>query len=319
LAVTDGGVGDDLLNMVALATSVAESAVSASQTRAGLRSDAAGAAVGAAVASLGVALPVADAGVGVDLARVGTRPSDSANAAARVIAVPRYAAVDSAVGVDVTRFPRVRGISSATNSVGNGTAVIGFTPHASASSVVTTVGASTYVIPAWCRYLDVALLPGGGGGGGGGGNPLYPGEGGDAGAFVTRRLERGVDIPWTTMTLTVTVGDGGAAGAGGPIGGTGVNGTATTLSGTGMSTLTAPGGRGGIGSAAFISYDQTGDGVVPVTFNGIVYSGGGPVTTGSGGVGNVPGGGGRGGNGGFFVGAAGGNGAIGQAWLRAYQ
>lgn len=319
LPLTDSGVADELLRLVRLATSSADMAVSADRAQFGMHVDAAGRAMGTDLASLGVTLSPVDAGVGADLARMGVRPCDSANASDHVVAAPGCAAVAAAVGVDVATVPGIRGISSATNALGGTTAIVGFTPHAAASTAITAVGTTTYVIPVWCRYIDVVLLAGGGGGGGAGGNPLYPGEGGDAAAFVTQRLERGVDISWATGTLTVSVGDGGAAGVGGPIGGTASAGGPTTLSAVGLSTITASGGRGGTGSAVGITYDQNGDGVVPVTFNGVAYNGGGPVMSGNGTVGNAPGGGGRGGNAGIFLGSAGGKGAPGQAWLRAYQ
>lgn len=167
----------------------------------------------------------------------------------------------------------------------------------------TASGAYTYTIPTWCNKIDVLVLGGGqGGGGGSAGN----GTGGQCGSWVVTTLQRGVGIPWSTTTITGTVGAGGTAGgAGGGTGGTGGTSTATA---TGMTTLSAVGGSGGTGAT-----NVTGASPGNQTLDGITYYGGG--TQGNlNNPGRAPGGG--GGAGGFA--SAGGVGAAGQVWFYAW-
>jgi hypothetical protein len=160
-------------------------------------------------------------------------------------------------------------------------------------------GLYTYGIPWWAKYLDVVLL--GGGGGGDDGITLVSGEGGHAGEWVTATLERGVDIPWESSTITGYVGAGGAHNEG--------NGEDTTAVSPGMTLLTAPGGAGGGSGSA--------DGLSPgnQSLNGKTYVGGGEVST-LGEDGEAPGGAGAGGP---ALNGDGGAGAAGAAWFRAYR
>ncbi|AGK88219.1 minor tail protein [Mycobacterium phage WIVsmall] len=166
----------------------------------------------------------------------------------------------------------------------------------------TTAGAYTYSIPAHAIYIDIILL-GGGEGGENGRAAFQSGSGGQAGKFTTLKLQRGVDIPWSLMQISGTVGT-----AGGSNGGAG-GGTTAIISGLG--TYTGAGGNGQVSG-------QNGQSAGSVTYNGVTYTGG-NGGTGNGGAGSAPGGGGAGGNGGLFSGSSGGAGAVGRAWFRAYQ
>lgn len=168
----------------------------------------------------------------------------------------------------------------------------------------------TYDIPNWLKYgdcLDVAAL--GGGSGGQGAVFALPGMGGNAGSWLTRTLIYGVDVPVSTTTLTVTVGQGGAGGFP-PTGGPGVNGGDSTITGAGLTTLVA---AGGIAPTVSGSHGIPGTGPGDTVLTGVTYPGGGDVGTGAGGA--VPGGGG-GGAGSY---GAGGGGADGKVWIAAYQ
>ncbi|ASW31265.1 hypothetical protein SEA_FRED313_5 [Mycobacterium phage Fred313] len=177
-----------------------------------------------------------------------------------------------------------------------------------------TAGAYTFNIPAGCLYIDVILL---GGGGGGRSMPLagVGGEGGRAGTWSTYTLRRGVDIPWSTAQITGTVGAGGAGGAAAVGANPGKPGGATTATATGVGTLSAAGGAGG-GNA----FDPNGQGAGSRTVNGVLYQGGAErASVGTGLAGNPPGGGGTASQVSLFIiGTAGGNGAPGSAWFRAY-
>ncbi|APL99599.1 minor tail protein [Mycobacterium phage Camperdownii] len=182
----------------------------------------------------------------------------------------------------------------------------------------TNTGNYSFTIPALCHRLDIILL-GGGGGGQGMGNATAWGKGGDAGNWQIVTLVRGIDIPWTTTQITGSVGVGGTAGAGGLYlgnngpGGPGGNTTAVI---TGVGTLTALGGAGGHER----NLDTTGKSPGTRNVNGIDYVGGAEADGIAGSqAGNPPGGGGQASrtSTGFF-GIAGGAGARGQAWIRAY-
>ncbi|ASR86116.1 hypothetical protein SEA_BOBSWAGET_9 [Mycobacterium phage BobSwaget] len=193
-------------------------------------------------------------------------------------------------------------------------------PYTETTQIFATVGSSVYDIPANCRFIDIVLL-GGGGGGAGGNNANGDGQGGEPSVFVTRTLVRGIDIPWSVTQITVTVGAGGTAGAGG-VGSGGPGGTTSVSTVTGF-TLSSVGGTGGVGTNPFQGTTPIGDGVTPVTFNGILYQGGSSVGSANpsavGANGNAPGGGAEGGGGRIIQqGFGGGTGGRGQAWLRAY-
>lgn len=175
-------------------------------------------------------------------------------------------------------------------------------PVAPVTTTHTTVGAVTYSIPYWADTLDVVVL--GAGGGGNNGTTLVTGQGGTAGQWAQKILTRGVDFPLTATSLTVTVGAGGAANGG--------TGGASQVTGTGVVTMTANGGVGG-GNSGQVQGKGSGN----FTCNGIVYTGSSDTTGSTNNIpGNAPGGGGRGGN---ALGGAGGVGARGQVWIRAWQ
>jgi hypothetical protein len=165
----------------------------------------------------------------------------------------------------------------------------------------------TYTIPNWLKWGDkIDVLALGGGGGGQASTFFLTGDGGAAGAWTVQTLVYGVDIPTSTTSLTVTVGAPGGGGSG--AGSVGTDGTASTVAGTGLTTITAAGGLGGtVGGVA------TGDSPGDQTLNGVTYTGGG--TAGASAPGNAPGGGGGGG----APYSDGANGAGGQVWLAAYQ
>jgi hypothetical protein len=202
-------------------------------------------------------------------------------------------------------------------------------------------GTYIYTIPDWVQpgdYIDVVLL----GAGAGGGDQIpgvnleldliivvfeipesqpVNGQGGQPGQWTTTTLVYGTDIPDSTTTLTLTVGLGGAAGVGGTPGaggnsGWGINGGNTTLSGTGVTTITAAGGAaGGYGgnNPANPTVGTVGAGPGNKIFEGRTYFGGATVSTTSF-PGSPPGGAGVGG-----VGGAPGPGADGAAWITARQ
>lgn len=170
------------------------------------------------------------------------------------------------------------------------------------------VATGNYDIPAGCNKLDVILL-GGGNGGRGGAGAFQVGGGGNAGEWAVATLVRGVDIPWSTKTLSITVP---SAKPGGGNGQDPPNSDPAIASGTGWVGLSAP---GGVGTKQGVTrWGQTpGD----KTFNGRTYIGGAAQTSNEA-AGNAPGGGGNGGSGGFVSGNSGGAGSRGQAWIYAY-
>jgi hypothetical protein len=163
-------------------------------------------------------------------------------------------------------------------------------------------GNYTYDIPYWCTYIDLILL----GGGGGGANALggvVPGAGGQAGFWTTTTVQRGLEIPFTTTSIAVTVGPGGGGAA---------NGGSTTATATGMAAQTAIGGTQGAGTNG-----TRGESPGQVTYQGQTFTGGAAQNT-AGAAGNAPGGGGAGAN--PLAGApTSGAGAHGAAWIVARQ
>ncbi len=167
----------------------------------------------------------------------------------------------------------------------------------------TATGAYTYTIPTWCNKIDVLLVSGGSGGWGG---AVGNGAGGNAGTWSTATLQRGKDIPWSTTSITGSVGGGGTAGAGG--GGAGGAGGNTTATATGMTSMSATGGTGYASTT-----DVVGKSPGNQTLNGVTYYGGGTQSN-LNNAGRAPGGGGA--AGGFA--SAGGKGADGQVWFNAW-
>ena len=180
-------------------------------------------------------------------------------------------------------------------------------------------GSFSYFIPLWAERLDVIVV--GGGGGGESGGLLITGSGGSASSFTTKTLIRGVDIPYATNYLAGVVGAGGAGGRGlqgfggqDPVpdgfgGENGRPGQASTVVGSGMTTLNSAGGAAGIGQPTV-----SGAALADLVFNGKTYPGA-QVENLPGNKGNHPGGGGAGGWPGV---GAGGPGGDGQIWIRAY-
>lgn len=186
-----------------------------------------------------------------------------------------------------------------------------FSPHAPETQQYTIPGTITYLIPSWCRYIDVVLI-GGGNGGGGGFAGFVTGGGGNAGNWAHATLERGVDIPWSATAITFVIPVAAPAGTQGNKGAGGSTVTAE-VSGSSWSGLSATGGTGD-------QFGTTRNGQSPGThtYNGQSYIGGAVQSTNQA-AGNPPGGGGNGGNGNAFNGNQGGAGAPGGAWARAYQ
>lgn len=141
-----------------------------------------------------------------------------------------------------------------------------------------TPGSHSWTVPSNVYQLLIEGCGGGGGGGGGGGsagsisalgspyNLCKPGTGGGSGGSAYLLLSRVNVTPG--QILAIFVGSGGAGGAGGPasggsasqvldldstLGGTGANGSDSTVAVAGGSTLaTFPGGTGGTGGRAYI-------------------------------------------------------------------
>lgn len=151
----------------------------------------------------------------------------------------------------------------------------------------------TYTVPSGYTDLDVIVL-----GAGGGPSNFFANLGGAAGSFGTAHLLYGSTLPLTTTTLAVNIGTG--AGPGG-------NGGDSTVSGTGVTTVT---GSGGPTSASPIGAGGASPGTT--TFDGQPYAGGAASAAGAAGV--APGGG-----GGSDGGTGGGTGARGQVWFLAYS
>ena len=179
----------------------------------------------------------------------------------------------------------------------------------------TSSGSYAYTIPSWCSHIDVIVLGGGGGGREGDGGNNAVGNGGSAGSWNMRTLERGLDIPWGTTTITGTVGAGGVAGAkgGGDVPATSKGGdTSAVYAGI---TLNGVGGAGGTGTGGVAGGSPN-----SITANSNIYTGGATAPSGaSRTVGNAPGGGGGGGAGGLFNGqTAGMAGATGAVYFYAH-
>lgn len=187
-------------------------------------------------------------------------------------------------------------------------------------------GTHTFNIPDTAHVIDVVLLGGGGGGAGGANVGNGDGQGGNAGTWQTVTLVRGVNIPWATTSITVTVGAGGAGGVTTLTNGNapGSAGGATTVVIPGYGTITANGGAGGSGTNPPGGSTTYGKSPGNVNWNNVPYVGGAVAGTtdnpsGTGTPGNTPGGGGEGGGGVVFgVASSGGPGGSGQAWIRAY-
>lgn len=176
----------------------------------------------------------------------------------------------------------------------------GFSAHAEATTIITA--SATFTIPVWAYWLDLIAV--GGGAGGQGAGWVINGTGGKAGSWAAVRLVRGVDIPWTTVSLSVVVGAGGTLGAGGASPSSGGPGGASAVTGY----LTAAGGANSAGTG-----QQFGLSPGNYTFQGVTYVGG---AESNGIPANYPGSGGKGGT--AFSGN-GGAGGRGQVWVRAGQ
>lgn len=161
-----------------------------------------------------------------------------------------------------------------------------------------TVGSTTpytYNVPGigTNTNLDVIAV-----GSGGSGNKSGQ-QGGSAGSWATASLLYGTTLPTATTTLSVTVGIGGVYG-------TTYNGAGCSVTGTGVTTITAAGGSWGS------SGSPTGKSPGNQIWNGSLYKGGAAQTSGNG---NAPGGGGAG----TPDNSQPGNGADGEVWLWAYN
>lgn len=311
-SAVDVGIGTDIATLDAVRMPAADTGLGADRAvLAALSIPATDTGLGA---DRGLIVPhfyTADTGLGADFARPGVRPVDIGLGTDLCQARPRFAAIDSAVGADLITSVRAR-IAVPGTGVGADVAASGFTAHAAALTSYTAPGTYQYRIPVWCRFIEIILC--GSGRGGNGNSNALPGAGGNAGGWAAVTLERGVDIPWTLLDITIVVTDGGAGGTGSVfVGGQGANGSAVTAAISGTVILSAPGGTGER------SGNQAGGSPGPFNYGGQTYPGGAETTTGSGTPGNAPGGGGRGGNGNTFGGFNGGKGAPGVGHVRARQ
>ncbi len=314
VTVIDAGVGADLARVLRAAQTGIDRGVSADSALTRLRISAADTGRGADLAAIRAQLAIRDAGVGADSARAGVRATDSAMATDMAMMLPRLSAVGAATPADAALLSRVQLSGARINSVGSDTATAGFTTQAAITTTIAGVGTTTYVIPVWCRYLDVVLVGAGGGGASSGTFYLLGGFPGSPGTWATITLERGVHVPWTTTALTFVVGAGGAKGSGGFAGTAGGAGAATTVIGAGWAGVSAAGGAGGPQHPTGINAND-GPGPGDKTYNGATYPGGATQTS-DGGTGYAPGGAGAGG---ANFGGPGGVGGAGGAWCRAYQ
>lgn len=311
--VTESAVGADRAMVPSLALTAADRALAADVSRCGIRVSAVGAAVSADRLVVRPRVSPFDAAMAADAARLGVRPSEAGVSADSTLVRLRANVLGSAVaqGLAVVQAVRLPGV--AMSGVAGDSALAGFTPHAEATLSFTAVGQAVYVIPVWCRFVDVVLLGAGGGGASSGIAYLLGGFPGEAGKYATVTLERGVDIPWATTQIVITISSGGSRGSGGFTGNPGGKGGNTLASAAGWAGLTGVGGDGGVTSATGTP-DNAGISPGDLTYNGRAYKGGGSAGTGK--PGDPPGGG--GGGGGSF-GQAAGVGASGAAWCRAYQ
>ncbi|QFG08878.1 hypothetical protein PBI_MALAGASYROSE_28 [Mycobacterium phage MalagasyRose] len=316
----DGGIGADLAVVNALRMAARDGGLGADAALARWRMLLADAGVGADRIVVRPRLVVTDAGAGADSARPGLRASDAGVGADSALWRPRFKVTDAAAGADMATGYRMRAPNlAAIAGAGADSATCRFTPQAAVPTEYAVAGTYTYVIPVWCRCIDIVVL--GGGAGGEGAGFFLNGGGGGGGGFAWITLTRGVDIPWTATSITIVVGAGGTRGSGGAAPSGGGSGVPSTASWTGGS-LSGPGGtpfstniekrgrpvtNGNANSGRDLLYYSL-DGA-PTTYVGGDWS---TSTT----TPNSPGGGGAGGS---LPGGNGAPGAPGRAWCRAYQ
>lgn len=159
----------------------------------------------------------------------------------------------------------------------------GFEPPATTTYPV--AGTFTYAIPSYIQdgdFIDAIAIGGGSSGSKAGG--ILPGLGGIPGNWNAVTYVMGVDIPHGATSLAVTVGAGGVSNGSQT---SYHSGAASTVSGTGVTTLTATGGSGSL------TVIENGPGPGNEEFNGLTYFGGSTVALGA--TGSTPGGAGGGG------------------------
>lgn len=270
----------------------------------------------ALVRVVGLALtPAAGAGVqALGLARVGTLQLSSTAPATQTFALGVIQALDFAsagAGVQALGLGKTALVTMVSYGVGRpGLFGASFRPTAETTLAITATG--QYTIPRWCDAIDFVLIGGGSGGYGGNGGNGQDGLGGNAGSWDAITLRRGVDIPFQTTQLQVTVGAAGAQSPGRESAG-GAGGNSLVYSPSLSVLATGAGGqpRNGYGNAQGLT-------AAPFTYNGVTYTGG--AGGGENTAGSAPGGGGGGGYGGFFTSAGPGRaGGAGRVWARAYQ
>lgn len=190
----------------------------------------------------------------------------------------------------------------ASRGTGVETLAVGYRPTAATTTYIANPGAWSYTIPRWADYLDVVMV--GAGSRGTNGSFFGNGAGGNAGAWLGITLDRSSpgDVPYTTKTLTGTIGAGGSS--------SGAAGGATSLAAVGS--FGARSASGGSGQAS--AFDVVGKSPGNFTWNGQVYEGGAAAPT-LAQIGNTPGGGSAGGG---YAGQSK-NGGAGGVWIRAYQ
>ena len=273
--------------------------------------------VGVGAAAVDLAAAVWDGGIGTDLAAtIGVQPTvDGGVGDDHTSLLPRVAGPMTGVGDD--RVAALARVTAAESGVGQEAGSADFTPHEPVEVSYTTPGTYTYVIPVWCRYLDIAAV--GSGRGGNGNTSAIAGAGGAGGQWDWTTITRGVSLfTWATRELTVVVPEGGLGGNGNLIG-VGAPGypgspARVVLPVYEIDIISAPGGT------QERSGNQSGGSPGNLTVPGWrTFVGGAESTSGNGTPGNPPGGGGRGGNGSYFSINRGGQGAAGAVYIRARQ
>lgn len=178
--------------------------------------------------------------------------------------------------------------------------------HAPVRTQVFTVGASSQPWPDWANYVDGIVIGGGGSGGNGGFGTQGNGGGPGQWNHITWTRAQWLAAGQPSLSFSVS----GNVGPNGGIGGSGNAGGSTSITLTGVSSVTGGGGYAGGGGGNAPAGGVPGN----HSYNGQTYVGANGVG-GNGATGAQPGG---GGNGGAST-SGGGYGGAGGAWIYAYQ
>ena len=194
---------------------------------------------------------------------------DSVSDAGRFVGVVAVAGVGVRVVVHVAGAPDAQPVADGARiQVG---CTVGWPTLSPDTQSYTTAGSHTYNIPRNYRYIQLVGVGGGASGQTGHGGINAAGQGGKGGVWASVVLERGVDIPYSEMTLSITVGDGGAQPANSDHAASNP-GAATTITSASAGTLTAAGGTGNNPN------NQTGLGPGNHTLDGVIAPAGANTT-----------------------------------------